>query len=122
VAKRTDDRRWYHQSLDGGTWLGGAHNRDDAIGDALAEGEFPVRIAFGRKVHGAALVPTAAQIMDVMWQYSMQQFGDAAKDFPNVGKDAERELDRLLKRWADKHIAQVFWDIGPTECVVGAGG
>ncbi|HLO65302.1 MAG TPA: hypothetical protein VK165_20255 [Azonexus sp.] len=72
----------------------------------------------GDVVHvGEASYPETHQLIDaddVLCQMSDRAWdiaGEFAEDYPNVSKEAEAELDQLLKAWVEKHCPPEFFQV-----------
>lgn len=66
---------------------------------------------------GDAVTPNPESYVDVdsvleqMGERASDDCGESADDYPDVSKDAKRELEDALKAWARKHCTPRFWRV-----------
>jgi hypothetical protein len=77
---------------------------------------------------GDAIKPTVEQIIDArdVIELIADRGGDLggewAEDFPDVTKEAESELDALLRQWFEKHCEVTFYTVENIRAHTVAGG
>lgn len=103
---------WGHMlCIDGERYEGCLETREEAVAEGIdAYGGEPFYVIEGEVPHASRFLPSALNLIEAMNESARDEAGDCAEDFPDVGKDAEKELDDLLRAWASKHIPNVpFW-------------
>jgi hypothetical protein len=110
----SDVKPWFYASDprfedggDGGPFM----TREEAVHEGLiACDRQPFYVATGTRVDAADLMPPAEHIIVTLGESFADEFGDFAEDMVDVSREAEAELDELLKAWALKHV-HVRWHV-----------
>lgn len=94
----------------------GEEYRHTTLGEALQELADDDRLAEGAIYYemdcegvGVERYMRAAVILEQAGEQIWDEIGDAADDAFVVSREAEAELDALLKGWADRHITARYW-------------
>ena len=92
------------------TWTGAYDTRAECIADGREQfGGFAFWIQHGVMFSPAEFVPGVDSILDQIADAASCVGGEAAEDFPSASKEAEAELDSLLREWANRHLKCTFW-------------
>ena len=90
-------------------WNGNCDTREEAIAEGRAEfGGDEFWICDGTQPDTDRFI-NARGIIETAGQLAYDEAGDGAVEWPDVSKEAEKELDRLLAKWTRKHCPIHFW-------------
>lgn len=102
---------WSYASVpDTDRWSEPYQTRDEAIlaGRAEYSGE-RFWIQSGHEPDPETFLPFASDIVEQMADGAGNEAGEAAEEWPDVSKQALKDLDDFLKAWAKKHCKVNFW-------------
>lgn len=91
-------------------WSGAEATREAAIAEGRAHyGKDGFWIISGTPHSAAEFMLDVDFILEETAQRAHDEVGEVSDDFPDVTDDAKKELEALLKTWADKNIKCEFW-------------
>lgn len=101
----------YAESDQAERWSGSCGTREEAVAEGRAH--FGKKDGFwvrrGDPCKSSQFVPDGSWVIEDMGQRAGDEVGEAAEDWPDVPKEKEEELTKLLEDWADKNIPCRMW-------------
>ena len=91
-------------------WSGTCATRDEAIKEGRDHyGKDGFSINSGTPHSASEFMLDVDFILEETAQRAHDEVGEVSDDFPDVTDEAKKELETLLKTWADKNIKCGFW-------------